>query len=248
MAKRATQSEAVLLAGDVPVPVAERVQAVMAWLQRNASTRIRESMGPRYGIHTEKAYGIRMAAMQGLAKQLGRNHQLAAALWQTGWYEARIIACYVEQPELLTVGGMDQWCRDFDNWAICDTVCFKLFDQSPHAYGRAAAWAKRRAEFERRAGFVLMACLAAHDKRAGDEPFLAFLPQIERGAADDRNFVKKGVSWALRVIGRRGKVLNAEVVACAERLAASPEAASRWIGRDVLRDLKRHAERRARGA
>ena len=98
---------------------------------------------------------------------------------------------------------MDRWTRDLDNWAVCDTLCFKLFDQTPHAFAMVDRWADDPAEFVRRTAFALLASLALHDKKSGDEPFLARLPLIEAAATDERNFVKKGVSWALRSIGGR---------------------------------------------
>ncbi|TAH38744.1 MAG: DNA alkylation repair protein [Planctomycetota bacterium] len=194
-------------------------------------------MEPRYGIRVRKAFGVPMGKMQGLAKRLGRNHELAAALWDTGWYEARTMAAFVEEPERVTAAQMDRWCRDFDNWGICDTVCFHLFDRSPHAFAKVAQWARRKNEFQKRAGFALLACVALHDRDAEDASFLRCLPLIERGAKDERNFVKKGVSWALRAVGRRKRALRVAAVALARRLAASPQASARWVGKDALRDL-----------
>ena len=132
---------------------------------------------------------------------------------------------------------MDRWCRDFDSWGICDTVCFKLFDQVPHAFRKVDQWAGRRDEFEKRAAFALLACLAAHDKAADDEAFLQRMPLIETAAIDERNFVKKGVSWALRMIGRRNRTLYPAALALAKRLAASAEPAARWIGKGAVKEL-----------
>ena len=226
-----------------------QVDEALAWLRRHGSKRTREQMAG-FGIPPGNAFGVPMAAMQQLAKRLGQDHTLAAALWATGQYEARIVAAYVDEPARVTPGQMDRWCRDFDNWGICDTVCFVLFDHTPHAFAKVALWSRRREEFVKRAAFALLASLALHDKMAGDKPFVACLPLIERAAADERNFVKKGVSWALRSVGRRSPSLNEEAVAVARRLAASPEAAPRWIGKGALRELtsaavkKRLASRR----
>jgi 3-methyladenine DNA glycosylase AlkD len=217
------------------------VQAVLAALESLSSKRVRDDMESRYGIYTDKAFGVPMSAMQRVAKGLGRNHELAAALWATGWYEARSVAAFVEEPARVTAAQMDRWCRDFDNWAICDTVCFHLFDRTPHAFGKVEQWAGRRDEIQKRAAFALLACVALHDKAAGDEPFLRCLPLVEEAADDGRNFVKKGVSWALRGIGRRSPELRAAAVELAQRLAASPQPAPRWVGKDVLRDLDRKA-------
>jgi 3-methyladenine DNA glycosylase AlkD len=134
---------------------------------------------------------------------------------------------------------MDRWARDFDNWAICDNLCFHLFDKTPHAWQKVKAWAPRREEFVKRAAFALLAALALHDKKTPDEPFLAALPLIERAATDERNFVKKGVSWALRSIGSRNAPLHAAALELAEQLAASENTAARWIGKDAAKDLSR---------
>ena len=221
-----------------------RVQEALSWLERRGSKRARDEMLTRYGITAPKAYGVSMAMIQQLAKRLGRDHRLAAALWATGWYEARLLAAFVDEPERVTSAQMDRWARDFDNWGICDTACFKLFDRSPHAWSKVAPWCARREEFVRRAGFALLACLALHDKGAADKAFLATLPLIERAATDDRNFVKKGVSWALRAIGGRNPGLQAAAVALAERLSASDHASARWLGKDALRGLATPAARR----
>jgi len=211
------------------------VQSVLASLKRQSSARICEEMSSRYGIVTKDAYGVRMRDMQEVARKLGRNHALALALWDTGNYEARTVAAFLAEPEQLTPALMDRWCCDFDNWAICDTVCFKLFDQSPHALGRVKAWAEREDEFQKRAAFALLACVALHDDNASEETITDCLPLIERAASDERNFVKKGVSWALRSVACRNAKLKAAAIALARRLAASSEAAPRWVGKDVLR-------------
>ncbi len=222
-------------------PLLDEVQAALSSLERLGSQRIRDEMAPRYGIHAPKAFGVPMAGIQQVAKRLGRNHELAEALWDTGWYEARLLCAFVDEPERVTPAQMDRWCRDFDNWGVCDTVCFHLFDRTPHAFAKVAQWSRRRDEFGKRAAFALLACLAAHDKKTGDEPFARCLPLVERAAADERNFVKKGVSWALRGIGRRSPALHAAAVELARRLAASPQAAERWVGKDALRDITRPA-------
>ena len=176
----------------------------------------------------------------------GAREKLALELWKTGVYEAQLVACYIADPQKLTVAQMNAWTRSFDNWATCDTACFCLFDRSPHAWGRVEAWAASREEFVKRAGYALLAALAAHDKLAGDERFLRMLPLIEQGAGDERNFVWKGVSWGLRRMGLRGPRLLAECTALAERLAASDERAQRWVGKDALRDFAAAGARRAK--
>lgn len=216
--------------------VEEQLQVALESLKRMSTQRDRDNLA-RFGIEATNPLGVSMSNIQFLAKRLGRSHELAAALWDTNVYEARMLASFVDEPERVTAAQMDRWCRDFDNWGICDTLCFKLFDQTPHAWAKVAQWGDKREEFVKRAAFALLASLAAHDKTASNEQFIETLPLIERASTDDRNFVKKGVSWALRTLGRRNAVLNEAAVVVARRLAASPEPAARWIGKGALKEL-----------
>ena len=212
--------------------------AAVKWLRARGSERFRAGLA-RYGLPTEKAFGVPVGTIQKYGKALGRDHALARDLWRTGWTDARMLAAFVGEPDKVTPREMDRWCRDFDSWGIVDTVCFKLWDRSPHAWTKAAQWSRWAPEFEKRAGFVLMACLAAHDRTAEDAAFLKFLRLIEEGASDERNFVKKGVSWALRHIGHRNARLHAAAVKTAAALAKSEDATERWVGKDALKDLTR---------
>src|ERR1044071_9389136 len=216
---------------------------VVARLRKLGSQSVRDGM-LRYGIPNEDAFGVSVRKIQKLSKELGRNHELALALWETGFYEARMLAAFVDDPKLVTCAQMDRWCKDFDNWGIVDTVCFKLFDVTPHAWKKVEQWSKRRDEFQRRAAYALLACLGVHDKQATNEKFIACFPLIEAAATDERNFVKKGVSWALRVIGRRNLELNNAATELAQRLADSLDPTSRWLGKEALREFKRPVVRR----
>jgi len=240
--------------GGAEPSLATQVQTTLAWLERHGTQKTLDGMAG-YGITASKAFGVTVADIRALAKQLGRNHELAAALWDTGWYEARMLTAFIDEPARVTPAQMDRWCRDFDNWGICDTLCFHLFDRTPHAFGKVTQWARRRDEFVKRAGFALLACLALHDRRTGNEPFVRCLPLLEGAAEDERNFVKKAVSWALRSIGGRNAELNAAALVVAQRLAASSDATARWVGKDSRAGLtspatlERIAVRaRARGA
>ena len=212
----------------------------VAWLKAHGSQKFRDGLA-RYGLPAEQAFGLPVATIKAYGKTLGRDHGLAQALWKSGWTDARMLAAFVGDPARVTPAEMDAWCRDFDSWGIVDTVCFTLWDRSPHAWTKAKQWTKRKPEFEKRAGFVLMACLAAHDKAAADAKFMPFLTLIEKGASDERNFVKKGISWALRHIGHRSAKLHAAAIKTATRLAKSEDATERWVGKDALRDLTRPA-------
>jgi 3-methyladenine DNA glycosylase AlkD len=191
----------------------------------------------RFGINPKGTLGLPMPLLRALAKRNGTDHVLAQRLWRSGIHEARILAALIDDPRRVTSAQMERWITDFDSWDVCDQVCGNLFDRTPYARRKAAAWARKKPEYERRAGFALMAALAWHDKEATDEVFLGYLPLIERYAFDERNFVRKAVNWALRNIGKRNRALNKAAVACARRVAKQDSRAARWIAKDALREL-----------
>lgn len=215
-----------------------QLREVLTFFKKRGSRKNIDGMA-RYAIVAKNVYGVSVGDLLRLSKTLGKSHELAVALWKTEVYEARMLAAFVDEREKVTPAQMDRWAKAFDNWAICDHCCFHLFDKTPHAWAKIEAWGKRPDEFVKRAGFALMASVALHDKKAPDAPFIKALKMIERESKDERNFVKKGVSWALRGIGRRNPVLKKAALALSEKLAASPDKTARWIGKDAVRDLTR---------
>jgi 3-methyladenine DNA glycosylase AlkD len=212
------------------------VDSALTWLKGHATRRTLDGMA-RYAIPSDNALGVSVSDIRVLGKRLGRSHELALALWDTGVYEARMLTSFVDDPARVTSAQMDRWCRDFDNWAIVDTLCFHLFDRTPHAWSKVALWSGRKEEFQKRAAFALLWALTVHDKHAADTSFIEGLRFIESAATDERNFVKKAVNMALRAIGKRNPALNAAAVTVARRLADSSQAAPRWVGKDALREL-----------
>lgn len=190
-----------------------------------------------YGIRSPQTFGVPMSALRPLARRLGRDHALAQALWNTEWLEARLLAGLIADPAQLTVRQMEAWAKQFDNWAVCDNTCLPLFDRTPLAWAMVERWARRRAEFVRRAAFATLAGLAIHDRQAVDDRFVRLLPLLKRAAGDDRPYVKKAVNWALRQIGKRNRRLHRAALDAARALAVSRQPSARWIGRDALAEL-----------
>lgn len=195
----------------------------------------------RYGINLKNTYGISSYELQRLAKEMGKDHSLAQQLWASSIHEARILASMVDKPEMVTDAQMESWVKDIDSWDVCDQCCSNLFDKTKFAYQKAEVWSKREEEFVKRAGFVLMAALSIHDKKAADEDFLKFLPMIKSESPDERNFVKKAVNWALRQIGKRNLNLNKIAIKTAKEIRQIDSKSARWIAGDAIRELTSEA-------
>ena len=192
----------------------------------------------RFGIQSSNSFGVSVPKLRALARTVGRDHLLAMRLWETGLHDARLLATMVDDPDEVTIDQMDKWVRDFDSWDVVDGSCGNLFDKTPFAVAKAKDWCKREEEFVKRAGFVLIAELAVHDKEAKDKVFLDFLPVVIGGASDSRNFVKKAVNWSLRQIGKRNLKLNKAAVSTALKIQKIDSGAAKWIASDALRELK----------
>jgi len=213
------------------------VQDAVAALRSASDPHVLSAMD-RAGIRRDAALGVTLPAIRQIAARILPRHRLAEDLWNTGIHEARLLAALVDKVNAVTPEQMEQWAQDFDSWDLCDCVCGNLFDRTPYATAKAVTWSKREEEFVKRAGFVLMASLAVHDKSLPDPACEDFMPLIEAQAWDNRNYVRKAVNWALRQFGKRNLHLNASARACAMRIQAQDTPSARWIAADALRELQ----------
>lgn len=198
----------------------------------------------KFGINPNKTLGVAVPHLRKLAREIGKDHLIAQKLWDSEIHEARILAGMVDDVQKVTASQMDNWIKDFDSWDVCDQVCMNLFDKTPFAFKKAIEWASRKNEFEKRAGFALMACLAWHDKNSSDEKFEKFFIAIKKHSQDERNYVRKAVNWALRQIGKRNKNLNKEAIKTAREILKLDSKSARWIASDALKELTSVAVRR----
>jgi len=209
---------------------------IISELKKHSKPKDREGMA-RFGINPKYALGVRIPILRGLAKRIGKNHQLAAELWKTKIHEARILACMIDDPKIVAEKQLEEWVKEFNSWDLCDQCCMNLFDKMSLAWEKAVEWSKRKEEFIRRAGFSLMACLAWHDKKAKDRDFLIFFPIIKKYSTDERNLVRKAVNWALRQIGKKNKNLNKKAITIAKEIQKIDSKTAKWIANDAIREL-----------
>ena len=191
----------------------------------------------RYGINPKNNLGVSISKLRPIAKEIGKDHDLALKLWSSGIHDARLLACFIEDPVKITGEQMDSWSKDFDSWDVCDQACTSLFDLTPLAWKKVFEWAKRDEEFVKRAAFSIIAGLAVHDKKAGDKEFEQFSPLIKEHSVDERNYVKKAVNWALRNVGKRNLALNKQMIKLSKEIQKIDSKSARWIANDAIREL-----------
>jgi len=214
------------------------IDQILAWLKKEGNEKDLEGMA-RVGIKPKNGFGVKMPVLKSLGKELGHDHNLAMKLWNAGYRETRILASLVDEIDKVTEKQMDSWARDFEYWEICDQVCMNLFHKHANAPKKAVEWSKEEPEQLKRAGYALMAIYAWKIKDAPEKTLEGFLPHIERGAIDERQPVKKSLSWAVRKIGNRSLELNGKAIAICEKLLLSESKHARWVGKDGLQELRR---------
>ncbi len=219
------------------------VDTILHDLHQLANADFKSGMA-RFGIANQTALGIKVPELRAYAKKAGKNHDLALQLWQFEIHEAQLLAIFMADAKQVTEELMEQWVKDFDSWDICDQCCGWLFDKTPYAFDKAVEWTSRTNEFEKRAGFVMMAELAMHAKKAIDQDFEPFFPLMIKHADDERNFVKKAVNWALRQIGKRNTTLNTAAIKVAQEILTQPSKSAKWIAIDAIRELEMAAKKK----
>ncbi|MBN1634575.1 MAG: DNA alkylation repair protein [Ignavibacteria bacterium] len=191
----------------------------------------------RYGINVDTAFGISAPVLTDISKRYRYNHTLALELWNTGYHDARLLASMIDNPKEVTKKQLKNWVKDFDSWDVCDCCCNRLFRKVSFIEEYIPIWCNDNHEFVKRAGFSMIAQLAVHKKSAPDSEFEKYFHLIIKGSADERNFVKKAVNWALRQIGKRNFRLNAEAINVSGKLIELNSKSARWIARDAIREL-----------
>jgi len=192
----------------------------------------------RYGINSKNNLGVSIYKLRHIAKEIGKSHELALKLYDSGIHDARLLACFIDDPSKVTGEQMDSWAKDFDSWDICDQACTSLFDLSPIAWDKIFEWAERNEEFVKRGAFSLIAGLSVHNKKASNEKFEQFIPIIKKHSVDGRNYVKKSVNWALRNIGKRNLNLNKKMIKLSKDILKIDSKTAKWIATDAIRELK----------
>lgn len=189
----------------------------------------------KFGINYVKSYGLRLPQIRKIAKQCGKNHELALKLWNYGYHETYLLATLVEEPEKVDSIQLDEWVNSFYSWDLVDQACINLLRFIPEAIDNIFIWSNSEEEFVKRTAFSLIAVLAVHNK---DANFDEYFEIIKEGSKDNRNFVKKSVNWALRQIGKSSAENNRKALELSYEILEIDNNASKWVARGAIKELE----------
>ena len=189
----------------------------------------------KFGIRYVKSYGLRLPQIRKIAKQCGKDHNLALKLWDYGYHETYLLATMVEESEKVDPIQLDRWVNAFYSWDLVDQACINLLRFMPQAIDNIFVWCDSDEEFVKRTAFSLIAVLAVHNK---DSDFDKYFEIIKEGSKDNRNFVKKSVNWALRQIGKSSLENNKKALKLAYEILELDNKASKWVAKGAIRELE----------
>lgn len=211
-------------------------EEIIKLLESKRNPRNEEGMR-RFGIKGNIILGISVMELRKIAKMIGKNHELAIKLWNSGVHEARILAALVETPDNLTEKQLEKWVSEIDSWDVCDMLTNALLDRSEMAISKMEKWAKDEHEYVRRTPFSMIAWIACHNKQMKDADFEKYFKLIKEASLDERNFVKKAVNWALRGIGKRNLSLRGRALEVAEEIKKLNTKSAKWIANGAINEL-----------
>lgn len=189
----------------------------------------------KFGINYVKSYGLRLPQIRKVAKQCGKNHDLALKLWNHGYHETYLMATLVEESEKVSSKQLNDWVNTFYSWDLVDQACINLLRFIPEARENIFIWCDSDEEFVKRTAFSLIAVLAVHEK---ESDFEIYFDIIEEASKDNRNFVKKSVNWAIRQIGKIDLENNRKALDLAYEILEIDNKASKWVARGAIRELE----------
>ena len=189
----------------------------------------------KFGIRYVKSYGLRLPQIRKVAKQCGKNHDLALKLWDHGYHETYLMATLVEESEKVSSEQLNDWVNTFYSWDLVDQACINLLRFIPEARENIFIWCDSDEEFVKRTAFSLIAVLAVHEK---ESDFEIYFDVIKEASKDNRNFVKKSVNWAIRQIGKIDLENNRKALDLAYEILEIDNKASKWVARTAIRELE----------
>ena len=189
----------------------------------------------KFGITYVKSYGLRLPQIRKVAKECGKDHELALKLWNHGYHETYLLATLVEEPEKVTSKQLDEWVHTFYSWDLVDQACINLLRFIPEAIDNIFIWCNADEEFVKRTAYSLIAVLAVHEKESDFEKYFEI---IREGSRDNRNFVKKSVNWAIRQIGKINPENNRKALELSYEILEFDDKSSKWVARGAIKELE----------
>lgn len=201
----------------------------------------------KMGIPENSSIGVSTADIRKLAKGVKKSNEFAHELWSTGYHEAKLLAVLVFDKEYFSLHEVELLMEAVYSWDLCDHLCKNLIIKLKNYENLIGKWCTSKATYTKRAAFTLMASAVIHEKSISDDIIDDYLKFIFNHSDDEREHVKKAVSWALREIGKRDFNYQEKAILLAHELKENGSKAQIWIAKDALKELEKLVKVEGRG-
>jgi len=201
----------------------------------------------KMGIPEHSSLGVSTGEIRTLAKKLEKSNALATELWDTGYHEARLLAVLLFDKKNTPLEEVKKLMSQVISWDLCDHLCKNLIIKIKGYEELIPLWVYSEQLYEKRAAFTLIAAGVVHEKNLTDNILDGYLDIVQTYSDDDREHVKKAVSWALREIGKKDFNYNEKAILLARELIEHGTKAQSWIGKNALKELETLVQVEERG-
>ena len=193
---------------------------VIALLEKNKNPRGIEHWKRLAGGKKGKSFGIGLTQLRKLAKQVGKDHDLAQKLWKSDVFDAKTIAMLIDDPKKMTRTQVEKQVDDGLSWMMAHVFCScdATLTRTPFVRELAVEWAGSKDNVRRRCGYLLLAELAKDrkDPSITDAFFEPYIDRIQKTIRKEENFVKDAMNCVIYAAGQRSAKLNERAIAAAK--------------------------------
>ena len=201
----------------------------------------------KLGIPEKDSIGVSTSDVRKLAKSITKSNTLAKELWKTGYHEAKLLAVLLFDKKTLLLEDVEPLIEQVYSWDLCDHLCKNLLIKMKGYESLITKWYSKNKTYTKRAAFTLIASAAIHDKKVSVETLNDYLKIIHEYSNDEREHVKKAISWALREIGKKDFNYQEKAIVLAHDLIETGSREQIWIGKDALKELETLVKVEGRG-
>lgn len=190
------------------------LEEALARLKALGSDKLR-AQNAKHGVGDDQ-YGVKMGDIRTVAKEAKTDHALALELWDTGNFEARLLAILLMKPKALSAEQVDAMVRANALAQVSDWLNSYVVKQHPEKDKLRQAWMAVDHPMAARAGWSLTAERIA--KKAEGLDLAALLDRIEADLGTAHELPQWTMNVALAQIGIHHPEHRARALAIGEAL------------------------------
>lgn len=192
--------------------IQEQVKEIKQSFRQMMDGAIAQSMRDK-GVDYRLNWGATLPRLREKADEIGKNYDLAIALWKENVRECKILATMMMPADQVLPEVIDIWMEQITSQEIAEQAVFNLFQFLPYAPEKAYTWMASDQPLYQYCGFHILARLFMDKREPNERGINEFLDQALVALQGNNMGVRKAAMAAVRRFAELGLVY--------ERLAKS---------------------------